>query len=141
MLPAAAHEDRNRQAHARPHMKRIRQLHLWLGILFSPLIIFFAFSGALQTFNLHDSEKSGSYVAPAWIAKIAEVHKNQRLVHERGVPPSLLLKGLVALMAVGLIVSSVSGIYMAFRFGRDRRLIWGLLTAGIVLPALLLLCH
>lgn len=119
-------------------MNRARQVHLWLGILFSPLIIFFAFSGALQTFNLHESQKSGSYVAPAWIAKIAEIHKNQRLAHERGAAPSWPLKWLVVLMSIGLIVTSVLGIYMAFKFNRDRRIIYGLLAAGIVLPVLLL---
>ena len=118
-------------------MKRIQQIHLWLGVLFSPLIIFFAFSGALQTFNFHEGTKTPSYQAPAWIAKIAEIHKNQRLAHGRGVPSSLPLKWFVVFMSVGLIVTSILGIYMAFKYHRDRRVIWGLIAAGVALPVAL----
>ena len=32
-------------------MKKIRQLHSYLGVLFAPSIIFFALSGAFQTFR------------------------------------------------------------------------------------------
>lgn len=62
-------------------MKSIRQLHFYLGTFFAPAIFFFAFSGALQTFNLHESEDDGSYTAPAWIMQIASIHKDQRLAH------------------------------------------------------------
>ena len=63
-------------------MKQIRQFHLYLGTFFAPVIFFFAFSDALQTFGLHESEKDGSYNAPAWIATMAQVHKDQRLEGE-----------------------------------------------------------
>lgn len=64
-------------------MKTIRQLHFYLGVFFAPAIFFFAFSGALQTFNLHESEDDGSYTAPAWIMTIASIHKDQRLPKPR----------------------------------------------------------
>ncbi|MCB9562528.1 MAG: hypothetical protein H6708_19155 [Kofleriaceae bacterium] len=38
------------------------------------------------------------------------------------------------LMSLGLIASSVLGIVMAFQYRRDRRIIIGLLSAGIILP-------
>jgi hypothetical protein len=59
-------------------LKFIRNFHLYSGLFFTPAIIFFAFSGALQTFDLHQSRED-VYTAPEWIAAIAEVHKNQRL--------------------------------------------------------------
>ena len=48
------------------------------------------------------------------------------------------LKSFVILMALGLMTTSVLGVVMAFRFKYSPRLIWGLLAAGALLPALLL---
>ncbi len=62
-------------------MKQIRQLHLYLGTFFAPAIFFFALSGALQVFSLHENDDDGSYKAPAWIVMIASIHKDQRLAH------------------------------------------------------------
>jgi hypothetical protein len=119
-------------------MRRVRQIHLWLGVLFSPLIIFFACTGMLQTFNFHESEKNGSYKAPAWIVKMAQVHKNQRLARGPGAPSPLPLKVFVVLMGFGLIVSSLLGICMAFKYQRNRWLVGGMIVAGIILPLVLL---
>ena len=42
-------------------MRFIRTIHLYLGCLFAPLLIFFAISGASQTFLFHRAAKDGSY--------------------------------------------------------------------------------
>lgn len=42
------------------------------------------------------------------------------------------------LVSVGLFLSTLTGIYMAYRYSRGRLLISGLLLAGVVLPLLLL---
>ena len=115
-------------------MQRIRQIHLWLGVFFAPLIIFFAFSGMLQTFRWNDSLKDGSYTAPAWIVKMAAVHKNQHLGHGPGEFSAMSLKYLVAVMSIGLIITSALGIYMAFKYERRHWLVWGMIIVGIVLP-------
>jgi hypothetical protein len=142
-------------------MKSIRQLHFYIGIFFAPSIIFFAFSGALQTFSLHENKEPGSH-HPEWIAKLAEIHKDQRLPQlteeqvahaakpeeddaqpvsaPKSTPlapkrkPSLPLKVFVLFMSIGLMFSSFLGIYMAFKYNRDRRIIWSLLLGGTVLP-------
>lgn len=119
-------------------MKRIRQLHLYLGALFAPILIFFAFTGALQTFSFHESPKGSSYIPPSWIVTLSEVHKNQRPSHERGVLSSMPLKWFVLLMALGLVSTSVLGIYMAFEYNRDKRVVWGLIILGVILPIILL---
>jgi hypothetical protein len=145
-------------------MKNIRQSHFYLGLFFAPSIIFFAFTGALQTFSLHENKEPGSH-HPEWIAKLAEIHKNQRLPQAKrespavaSIPlpkkteapapekresparrnPSMPLKIFVLFMAVGLVSSSLLGIYMAFRYNRDRRIIWALLSVGTLLPIALL---
>ncbi len=146
-------------------LKWARLLHLWLGTFFAPAIIFFAFSGALQTFSWHETTPGSSYKPPMWIQKMGQLHKKQTTVmrerkperkpaHEAEgerprnaqpeAPPSmpastLLLKMFVFWMSVGLIATSILGIYMAFKFNRDRRLVWSLLIGGTVLPVLLVL--
>ncbi len=55
-------------------MKSIRRVHAWLGVLFAPSIIFFALTGSLQMFGLHESEGGGS---PGIVAKMAMVHTHQ----------------------------------------------------------------
>src|SRR6266513_2469552 len=38
-------------------MKSLRSLHLFLGCLFAPMLIFFAVTGSWQLFNWHESKK------------------------------------------------------------------------------------
>lgn len=156
-------------------MKKIRLLHRYMGLFFSPAILFFAFSGALQTFNLHKPNKTTGYVPPIWILELAQLHKDQRIAAPKekvkAVPDdsdtevmsapkkkaktapadsdsvdkvpkkapkseksNLPLKCFVLTMSIGLIVSTLLGIYMGFRYGGDWRLVWGMLIAGTVLP-------
>jgi hypothetical protein len=138
-------------------LKTMRQLHRYMGLLFSPAILFFGFSGALQTFNLHSPNKSTGYVPPVWVVEMAQLHKKQTLSlpkekskasqsepgprdpadQEKAGQPrksTLPLKCFVLLMSVGLLATTLLGIYMAFRYGGDRRLIWGMLIGGTLLP-------
>jgi hypothetical protein len=129
----------------------------------APTVIFFSFSGALQIFRLQESHPGSTYQPPAWIEKLAGVHKDQKLpgppkprpaappaespaptpspeVAAGGVKPpapkrSAILMWFFTLAAIGIIVTTVLGIIMAFRLSNyDRRLIWGLLVAGTLLP-------
>jgi hypothetical protein len=138
-------------------LKKLRLVHRYMGLFFSPAILFFAFTGALQTFDLHSPNKSTGYVPPAWLVEMAQLHKKQtlNLTKAKGKPTqaesvpadppaekkaglprksALPLKWFVVLMSVGLSATTLLGIYMAFRFGGDPRLIWGTLAAGILLP-------
>lgn len=133
-----------------------RQLHLLLGTFFAPGIIFFALSGALQTFGLHEAAPGSKDQPPVWLQKMAQVHKKQNLqLHPKRPGPAgqperrpekapeqqssnVPLKCFVAALSIGLVITSVLGVYMAFKFGRDKRQVWGLLAAGTVTPLLLL---
>jgi hypothetical protein len=55
----------------------MRLLHLYLGVFTAPALLFFAITGALQTFNLHETTQGSSYRPPAWIASLAQLHKKQ----------------------------------------------------------------
>ena len=119
-------------------MKRIREIHFYLGVFFAPFIILFALSGALQTFRLQESPKGSPDTPPAWIVKLADIHKDQRAAHEPGKRRSLPLQWFVVIMSLGLISTSILGIYMAFKYIRDKRLVFGLIILGFVMPIVLL---
>ena len=54
-----------------------RLLHLYIGVFTTPALIFFAFTGALQTFSLHETTRGSSYKPPAWAMVLAQIHKKQ----------------------------------------------------------------
>jgi hypothetical protein len=111
-------------------VKTLRQLHLYLGCFFAPLVAFFAFTGFLQTYNLHEAPKDKPQ-PPAWIKTLAMVHKDQHLARNE---PAAAMKFLTAAMAVALTVTMVLGVVMAFKFGRSRLAVIGCLVLGAVIP-------
>jgi hypothetical protein len=136
-----------------------RKLHLWMGTFFAPAILFFAFSGALQTLSLHEAKRGDSTQPAAWITKIAQLHKKQNLNTRRPNAPqakpvetgaksvdqnrpapkpdgaaTFTFKAFTAMMSIGLILSTLLGLFMTFQYARDKRVTWALLIAGMLLP-------
>ena len=71
-------------------LKSFRTLHLYLGVFTAPALLFLAFTGALQSVNLHEAARGGDYKPPAWIASIAHMHKKQNFdVPVKRGPPNL----------------------------------------------------
>src|SRR5271170_5358963 len=64
-------------------LRVLRKLHLYIGVFTTPALLFFAITGAMQTFSLHETTQGSSYKPPAWIATLAQLHKKQTTV----VPP------------------------------------------------------
>jgi hypothetical protein len=171
-------------ASAHALLKNLRLIHLYVGVFITPALLFFAFTGAIQTFSLHETTRGSSYKPPAILAELAQLHKHQTLVvdpshksssggsdksqpneprshHDdspaasqpaqppaapaakpASTPPgkakSLLpMKIFFLLVAIGLLTSTLSGLYMSYKYIRNRRLITALLLAGIIVPLLL----
>lgn len=164
-------------------LKTARSIHLYLGVFTVPALLFFAITGGLQTFSLHETTRGSSYAPPAWLASMAQLHKKQTtvmpvrrprpadiagpgigprdavasLVQPQAMmarsatsperppgpttPPKNLLpmKLFFALVALSLCVSSVTGLYMAYRYSRKPRLVSVVLLAGFLVPLLLML--
>ncbi len=148
-------------------IQQARQLHLYLGTFFAPAILFFSITGALQTFSFHERTGGSSYDPPLLLMKLAQLHKKQTLTiapkkpvrqtvdrpaERRASRPApeatephaqpistLVMKWFTFLMAIGLSTTTLLGIYMAFKYNRDRRLVWGLLLVGTVLPTVIAL--
>jgi hypothetical protein len=45
-------------------LKSIRIMHRYLGLFFAPTILFFAITGGLQMFGLHEAARGSTYVTP-----------------------------------------------------------------------------
>ncbi len=144
-------------------LKYIRLTHLYLGVFIAPALLFFAFTGALQTFSLHETTRGSSYKPPAWAVTLGQIHKKQTpIVPPRKTPPPdkapadkpskaeskpadapapkhnpLPLKIFFLLVSIGLFVSTLTGLYMSYKYIRNRLLVTTLLLAGIVLPVVL----
>ena len=179
-------------------LKFLRKVHLYIGIFVTPALIFFAFTGAMQTFSLHETTQGSNYKPPAWITALAQLHKKQTtLVPPRrprpvtqetaqadrpqgdgssaerpraasgsgdvsraaplqeAVPGSpiqpggrgpstvpqkshLPMKIFFLLVSVSLLVSTLTGIYMSYKYSHRAWVLSALLVAGVVVPLLLL---
>jgi ABC-type nitrate/sulfonate/bicarbonate transport system permease component len=118
-------------------MKFLRTLHLYLGCLFAPMLIFFAVSGSWQLFNWHESKKDHSYTAPRVLTVLSDVHKDAHIPPTPGRNPTPLRYFMLA-GAIGLVVSSVLGVIMAYRFSRRPLVATICLLSGIIVPAIML---
>ena len=167
-------------------LKLSRTVHLYLGVFMVPALLFFAITGGLQTFSLHETTRGSSYTPPAWLATLALLHKKQTTVapmrrarpaetaapgagsvtalggatptgsaaaarpasppygqgdHDGGRPKKNLLpmKIFFALVSISLCLSTLTGLYMAYRYSRRPLLVSSILIAGVVVPLVLLL--
>ena len=116
-------------------MRFLRTLHLYLGCLFAPILIFFAVTGSWQLFNWHESKKDRTYTAPPALAALSFVHKD---AHLPGTPgrQSTPLRYFMLAAAAGLVTTTVIGVVMAYRFSRRPLVATVCLLLGIVLPSL-----
>lgn len=146
-------------------LKLIRQTHLYFGVFISPAILFFAFTGALQTFSLHETTKGSDYKPPAWAVTLGQIHKHQGVIPQpppappksaaaatdlsaappmpapKAVPPGKshkAMKFFFLVVCIGLFTSTITGLIMSYKYSRNKLYVIGALVAGIVIPAVLL---
>ena len=113
-------------------MQKLRSIHLYLGCLFAPMLLFFAISGIWQTYALAPDYQHAK--ALAWLSTIHTSHPLKA-----GTLSSLALRGFVLVMAVSFIVTTILGIVMAVRFGKSRRAAFCCLAAGVLFPLAIVL--
>lgn len=184
-------------------LRFFRATHLYLGIFTTPALLFFAFTGAMQSINLHESTPASDYKPPAWIVRLAQLHKKQNSalpirrparpaaeVPQRSeatemkrdrpagtaesptavssapnaavaprspgrpvennaakdparpaAPPQkshMPMKIFFVIVALSLATSTLTGLYMSYKYQRRPWLTTGLLLAGLIIPLLLL---
>ncbi|MBX7246827.1 MAG: hypothetical protein K1X53_15125 [Candidatus Sumerlaeaceae bacterium] len=116
---------------------RIRRLHLYMGVVFAPMLLFFAISGAWQTFELQSG--SDEHPAPKVLSILSDVHTSQHMqLGEAEVHSSKPFQWFVVAMTFGFIATTILGVLMAFQFTKEKWKVWACLAAGFLLPVMLL---
>ena len=119
-------------------MTWLRQIHLYLGCLFAPLLIFFAVTGSWQIFNWHESDRQpGGYVAPEMLSALSNIHKNAHIPPTKRNSPAPVRYFMFA-AAIGLVATTIIGVVMAYRFSRRPMTATICLVSGTVVPVILL---
>jgi hypothetical protein len=86
----------------------------------------------------HRTLKDGSYRPPKIVQALSAIHLSQTLSgNDTG--KATPLKFFMFLGAAGLVITTVLGVIMAFRFSSSKIPVVLCLTAGVVIPILLLL--
>jgi hypothetical protein len=119
-------------------MKRLRQIHLFLGVFFTPLLLFYIGTGWYQTVN--DDRLKSPGEAETLVQKLRVVHTDQIYPQtgalRQGSPK--LFRVLVVVMSVALIATALLGLVLAFRFSRALWPVWLSLGLGLIVPVLVL---
>lgn len=139
----------------------LRQWHTYIGAFIAPSLLFFAVTGTSQLFSLHESREG--YRAPVLLQQLGSVHKDQVFKaedhhakpragpapveaadhHDEKPSPAAqmriwILKWFFVVMALGLVTSTLIGLWMAFTAGRRKGVVLLLLLVGAAVPVLLL---
>ncbi len=151
----------SRAARPRPAQAVIRDLHVYVSVFVAPSLLFFALTGALQTFRIPDQK-----TAPAVIQKLARLHKDDVFAvkpprpkrpegaHEGGdhdkaaapkppeakpapKPSTEVMKWFFAAVSVGIALTTLFGLWMALAYSRRKLVVWALLIAGAAAPVLI----
>ncbi len=130
----------------------LRDLHTYLAVLFAPTILFFALTGSLQVFSLHEGQANGYQLKPrksepaksaqAQAPKIADavpvkVAEPMKPTAKRG--PSVITKAFFGAAAIGLTLASLLGLWIGLTQGRLRKVSAFLAVLGAILPIALVM--
>jgi hypothetical protein len=137
----------------------LRQWHAYVGLFIAPSVLFFSLTGAIQIFSLHEAH--GSYRPAVLLEKLSKVHKDQvfEKPHHKSAPDhdaphaaaggaadhaehedekqsasTLALKWFFLAVSLGLITSTLIGIWMGATQIRRKGLVWTLLIVGTLVP-------
>ena len=139
----------------------IRQIHVYVSALIAPSLLMFAISGGLQVYRLQESHPD--YTPLPIVEKMGRLHKDSVFAaapkRERPegaaaakpggepakAPPKKkrekplgvkLMQAYFAFVSVGLVVSTVLGVWMGLMYNRRKGLVLAALLSGIALPVI-----
>ena len=116
-------------------MLKLRRLHLYLGVFFAPMLLFFVVTGWYQT-AFPDRRKS-VFEANAVMDRLRAVHADQTFpVASANSYSTTGFRWLIYCMSAALVVTLFLGIVLAFRTMKKRWIVWLMLVLGFVVPAL-----
>lgn len=112
----------------------LRRLHLWLGCLFAPLLIYFCLSGAWQTLGWDNGKSEDGWQRS--LHHLSNPHTSQTWPEgsaKKG-QSSEAFRYFAAAMALGISLTGLLGIQMAYKSIRPWWKVSLILAAGILLP-------
>jgi hypothetical protein len=126
-------------------MKTLRQVHLYLGCLFAPLMIYFALSGAWQVFRLNDlpEEDGGTPSAlRTFLHSLSNPHTHSTMPGlSSKVAHSVAFDWMAVATSIGIIATAGIGLALAWKYTRSPKLVLLAIGAGLVLPFAFLALH
>jgi len=116
-------------------MQKLRSIHLYLGCIFAPMLLFFAVSGIWQTYATYTYGQSKA------LALLSTIHTSHGLKtpKEPHTLSSPMLRAFVLVMALGFIVTTILGVVMAVKYGRSRKAAYCCLAFGVLFPLVVIL--
>ncbi len=115
----------------------VRRMHLYLGVFFAPLLLLFVITGWWQTVTINRNKAIGANTF--FMNKLSDIHVAQYYpVAGSHHFSTWMFETLVVAMCIGLILSLVLGIALAFTMVRNRIPVFIALFLGIAVPVLLL---
>lgn len=109
-------------------MKKLRSIHLYLGCIFAPLLLFFAISGIWQTLGFQFG----------LLSRLSTIHTSHQLKNGTSLSGGVFVV-FVLIMAVSFVITTILGVVMAIRHGGSRRAAYGCLAFGVAFPMALAL--
>jgi hypothetical protein len=121
-------------------MKTLRQIHLYLGCIFAPLIIYFCLSGVWQVFRYNDVPKEGEVSGLRTVLhELSKPHTNSTLPGNNPKEAKSSFFSLVAAaMGIGIIITALLGIVLALQFSKRVPMVFLCLGLGTFVPILFL---
>ena len=139
---------------ALPRLAAVRQWHGYISMFVAPSLIFFAATGALQTFRVPDKKE-----APVLLQKLARLHKDDVFAVKPPRPPrkpdaartgpvvekpaaktsTEILKWFFTAVSIGVVITTLLGVWMGLTQSRRKPLLLALLAVGTAAPVLILL--
>lgn len=112
-------------------MKQLRSLHLYLGCIFAPMLLFFAVSGFWQTYD------PGFAYHSKILGMLSTIHTGGAL--KIGTLSNSLLRDFVLVMTLAFIITTILGIIMAVKHGGSRKAAYCCLAFGVLFPLAVIL--
>ena len=118
-------------------MLKLRRLHLYLGVFFAPMLLFFIVTGWYQT--AYPDRRKSVFEASAVMDRLRAVHADQTFpVASANSYSTRAFRWLVYAMSAALLATLVLGLVLAFRTMKQKWRVWLMLGLGLAIPALCL---
>jgi 4-amino-4-deoxy-L-arabinose transferase-like glycosyltransferase len=117
----------------------LRKVHLYLGVFFSPLLLFFILTGWWQTVTDDQKAAKGAGFFHNLMSRLSTVHTDDYYPHGNAEQHShLAMEVMIVSMAVALILSILLGLWLAWTAPRGKGLAAVVFLLGIAVPVLIL---